>query len=136
MDDLGYPFEACLDWLRVELANVHADNLIELLKACGESGGYGLVESLMRTSANLRSDLIVHGELQAKQGWVAGTAKLAVFAPWLVAWMLSRRPEAFDFYNSAVGNSILLGGLGLCVLAYILINRFGRQAQPRRVFPS
>ena len=134
LDELGIPFDECLNWLRVELSDVNADSLIELLIASTESGGVGLVENLTRFAASLRAELVIRGELQAKQGWVTGTAKLALSAPWIVAWMLSRRAEAASFYCSAQGSFVLFIGLLVCVGAYLLIVRFGRLAKPMRVF--
>jgi tight adherence protein B len=134
LDELGIPFDECLNWLRVELSDVNADSLIELLIASNESGGVGLVENLTHFAANLRAELVIRGELQAKQGWVTGTAKLALIAPWIVAWMLSRRAEAASFYCSSLGDCVLFIGLLVCVGAYLLIVRFGRLAKPVRVF--
>ena len=134
LDEKGIPFDECLQWLRVELSDVNADTLIEVIIASLDSGGVGLVENLSKSAANLRAEIVTRGELQAKQGWVAGTAKLALVAPWAVAWMLSRRPEALDFYSSVKGSLVLVVGLVICVGAYLLISRFGRISKPVRVF--
>jgi tight adherence protein B len=136
LDELGHSFEDCLRWLRVELSDVSADTVIELLLVSLKTGGFGLVGNLARMATNLRGDLAHRGEIQAKQGWVTGTAKLAILAPWVIAVMLSGRSEAMSFYASASGTLILASGLTVCVFAYWLVNRFGRLAEPRRVFAS
>lgn len=134
LESQGFDWSELLTWLRVELSNVHSDQLIELLLLSRVSGGYGLVTNLNRLALNIRSEIALQGELQAKQGWVIGTAKLAIFAPWIVAIMLSRRPEALDFYNSIEGLGVLSVGLAVCLVAYAIINAFGKLPTLKRVF--
>lgn len=132
--DRGLPLDSCLDWLQSELSNVYADQLLELLKVTESSGGSGIVVNLNRVSKVLRDEIVLRGELQAKQGWVLGTAKVAVLAPWLIAAMLARRPEALTYYSSNVGTAMLLTGLVACAVAYWLIGRFASTHAAVRVF--
>lgn len=134
MDTAGYPFDNSLDWLAVELSNIYADQIIELLRVSMRSGGFGLVDRLNKLASVLRAQRVLAGELQAKQGWVTGTAKMALLAPWFVAFLLSRRTETSQFYNSAAGTSVLCLGLALCLFAYFVIVKFGQVPTPRRVF--
>ena len=134
MDEKGIALEQTLDWLAVELSNVYADQLIELLRVSHRSGGFGLVANLGRLSTNLRQQVALHGELQAKQGWVTGTAKLALAAPWAIVYLLGLRGQNAAFYNSTAGLTLLLVGLGVCLFAYLLIVVMGRMPTPKRVF--
>lgn len=134
LDELGIPTDQTLDWLSVELSNVYADQLVQLLRVSVKSGGFGLVSNLGRLASSLRQQVALHGELQAKQGWVTGTAKLALAAPWAIVYLLGLRGQNSSFYNSAVGMTLLITGLGVCLFAYLLIGILGRMPASRRVF--
>jgi tight adherence protein B len=129
----GYSLEQSLDWLQLELSDVYADQLVHLLKISAVSGGTGLVANLNSLAATIREQAALDAEIVAKQGWVIGTAKLGIAAPWFIVLFLNQRPEAHGFYASAQGASLLLVGLVVCVCAYALILRVARLPQPRRV---
>jgi tight adherence protein B len=74
--------------------------------------------------------------LETKQGWVTGTAKLALVAPWIIVLFLVSRPENADIYNTNEGLTILLLGLTVSLVAYRLIGVLGNLAKPKRVFTS
>lgn len=132
--DSGWPFSQALDWLKLQLGQVHADRLIELIRITHSSGGAGYLDSLRRQSQITREEIALWGELESKQGWVQGTAKLAVLAPWFIVAILGNRPENSNVYNSAEGIMILLVGLGVSLFAYRLIAILGRLDKPVRVF--
>lgn len=132
--DKGYPLGTCLDWLKSELANAHADQIIELLSIAAQSGGRGIVVNLNAFAQTMRAEILLRSELQAKQGWVLGTAKVAVLAPWLIAVLLSRRPEALAYYSSNAGSALLIAGLVTCGFAYWLIGKFAGLRPLIRVF--
>lgn len=132
--DKGYPLGTCLDWLKSELANAHADQIIELLSITEQSGGKGIVVNLNAFAQTIRAEILLRSELQAKQGWVLGTAKVAVLAPWLIAVLLSRRPEALTYYSSNAGSALLIAGLVTCSFAYWLIAKFAGVRPMLRVF--
>lgn len=132
--DKGLPLASCLGWVQSEFSNVYSDQLIELLKVTESSGGTGIVVNLNRISKILREEIVLRGELQAKQGWVLGTAKVAVLAPWLIAAMLAKRPEALSYYSSQAGTAMLLSGLLACAGAYWLIGKFASTHSAVRVF--
>ena len=98
------------------------------------SGGAGYIESLNSQAKITRSDIATWGELESKQGWVTGTAKLALAAPWLVVVFLTSRPENVKIYNSNEGLTILLVGLTVSLIAYRLIGVLGNLTKPKRVF--
>ena len=82
-----------------------------------------LARNLGELADQIRTDAATLGEVQAKQGWVVGIAKLALATPWLVVAMLGTRPENAILYNSPTGLALLLGGLIACILAFAAIQR-------------
>ena len=134
IDESGYPLPQALEWLRLELSNPYADQLVELLLVTHRSGGFGLVANLDRLSAVIRADFATESELSAKQGWVIGTAKLGLASPWLILLFLNQRPEAHAFYASPQGLALLAVGLTACIVAYAAILGLSKLPQSRRVF--
>jgi tight adherence protein B len=132
--DAGWDLQQGLDWLKSQFGEVHADRLIELIGIVHASGGVGYLESLRIQGSKTRSDLALWGELESKQGWVKGTAKLAIVAPWLIVATLATRSENAQIYNSLEGTTILLLGLILSVVAYRLIAVLGSLSKAERVF--
>lgn len=132
----GYSSAEALEALKRELGDIRADRLIEVVLIANAIGGAGFHEAL-RTQATLtRHELALWGEIESKQGWVSGTAKIAVAAPWLIVVMLSSRPDNAASYASEAGASVLLLGLVVSVLAYRLIQILGSITQPKRIFVS
>jgi len=134
--DSGAGFEDSLDWLKSQFGQRHLDQLVELLRMVHNLGGAGYLAALRLQSAQTRSDLALWGELESKQGWVQGTAKLALIAPWIIVATLAARGENVAIYNSLEGITILLIGLAVSVFAYRLISMLGTLNRPRRVFAS
>ena len=132
--DSGHSFDTSLTVLKSELGQLHADRLIELIRLVHSSGGAGYIESLNSQAKITRSDIATWGVLESKQGWVTGTAKLALAAPWLVVVFLTSRPENVKIYNSNEGLTILLVGLTVSLIAYRLIGVLGNLTKPKRVF--
>lgn len=132
--DSGWSFDAAIDELKSEFGELHADRLCEVLRLVSASGSESLAASLRDQSANLRRDLVLAGQIEAKQGWVAGTAKIAVAAPWIVVAMLSTRTENAAAYNSAAGIAILFLGFVISLFAYRLVHLLGGLPETPRVF--
>jgi tight adherence protein B len=135
-DDLdgGIELGKSLQRLKVRLGHVHADRLIELLSLVEEVGGIGLIDSLRGQVKLVRQEVAFKGEISSKLGWITGTAKFAVGAPWLLVAMLSTRPENAAAYASAEGSSILLLGLAVSIFAFRLVQVFGVLPASPRVF--
>lgn len=131
--DSGSTLDSALVWLKSEVAEVHADRTIECLRISNEVGGSNLAQSLRQQSKQIRAELALWGEIESKQGWVVGTAKLAVAAPWLIVGMLAVRQENAAVYNSTQGASILFTGLLISVFAYRLIHYLAALPQNPRV---
>jgi tight adherence protein B len=100
------------------------------------TGSETLGITLRSQASALRRDLAIAGQLDSKQGWVAGTAKIAVAAPWVIVALLSSRTENASIYNTAEGAAILLLGFVVCVVAYRLVHLLGALPQQPRVFSS
>ena len=132
--DGGQSFELSLTALKSELGQLHADRLIELIRLVHLSGGAGYIDSLSSQAKITRSEIATWGELESKQGWVTGTAKLALVAPWVIVLFLASRPENVEIYNTNEGLTVLLIGLIVSLIAYRLIGLLGSLTKPKRVF--
>lgn len=132
--DTGWSFDDAIDELKSEFGEPHADRLCEVLRLVSSSGSQSLAASLREQSTNLRSDQAQAGQIEAKQGWVSGTAKIAVAAPWIVVAMLSTRSENADAYNSASGIAILFLGFVISLFAYRLVHLLSGLPESPRVF--
>lgn len=130
----GYSLEHSLVWLQAELGSVYADQLVQLLLVSLTSGGAGLVANLNNLSQVIRGQAALESELAAKQGWVTGTAKLGLAAPWLIVAFLNARPEAHSFYASSAGFILLTAGLAVCIVSYLMIQAAGKLPRSVRVF--
>lgn len=132
--EAGEPFYSALDWLKAQFGSRSADSVLELIRVVHEGGSQNYSQTLRRFARQLREDTALWGELESKQGWVMGTAKLALIAPWIVVATLSVRGENVAVYNSVDGLSILLLGLIASVLAHRMIVMLGELPKPDRVF--
>jgi tight adherence protein B len=134
--DRGESFDSSLAFLKSDLGQLHADRLIELIRIVHSSGGAGYLESLKEQGQITRTEIATWGELESKQGWVSGTAKLALVAPWIIVTFLSSRKENVAIYNTNEGLTILLVGLVVSLVAYRFIGILGNLTRPKRVFLS
>lgn len=125
-----------LDSLKAELGQAHADRLCEMLRVVSATGTETLGSSLRAQAGQIRNELSVLGQIESKQSWVAGTAKLAVIAPWVIVAMLSMRGENAELYNSAGGAMILFIGFIVSVFAYRLVHLLGVLPSQPRVWSS
>jgi tight adherence protein B len=132
--DKGSGADASLDWFKAQFGQLQADRLVELIRVVQKSGGAGYVDSLRDQSVRTRSDIALWGELESKQGWVTGTAKLAIVAPWIIVATLSSRPENVAIYNTSQGITILIFGLVVSIVSYRMVTLMGALTRPRRVF--
>ncbi len=126
-------FVACLDDLKVRLADPVGDRVVESLRLTREVGGSDLGRLLRTLSAFLRDDARTRAELATRQGWTVNGARLAVAAPWAVLALLATRGEAVEAYNSAAGVLVLAVGAGASLGAYRLMLALGRLPSEERV---
>lgn len=112
----------------------HADSLALLIEISAELGGRGLGDWWKKAASEIRSEQALMGEVMAKQGWVLGSAKVALIAPWLIAFVLLRLEQNREAYASELGALVLFFGLFLSLVAYALVNKLGKLRVPERVF--
>ncbi len=122
----GLPFSDSLDNLKARLASPIADRFIEITRLASGSGGRGYLNALRAQSLQLRLENSTWSEIQVKQNWVLGTAKLAVLAPWLILLLLSLRPETAIAFQSESGLVVLGIGLVASLFAFRLIKVLGK----------
>ena len=130
----GTDFGVAMTHFRDVMANANVDRLVELIRIISAAGGQGFHHALRNQAKQVRQDLALAGELESKQGWVTGTAKFAILAPWIVVLMLCVRPENTAAYSTTQGSGILLLGLLVSMFAYRLIQILGATGLPVRVF--
>lgn len=129
----GWLLDQVLDELKAGLGTVASDLTIEVLRQAGLSGGYGLADALLAQANDLRHAENDLAQIAAKQGWVLGTAKLAVAAPWVVLVLVAIRPENASLFASASGTLVMLVGLTASIVAYRLVSRIGHIPELPRV---
>lgn len=130
----GKPLSECLTVFRNRIGSRHADKLSLLIEISSELGSADIAESWKKASINLRAEQAIFGEVLAKQGWVLGSAKVALVAPWLVAFLLIRLEQNRAAFETDLGALVLLVGLLMSVLAYVAVNKLGQLTLPGRIF--
>ena len=129
----GLGLDAALTQLKQRFGLSICDSTIETLRLVNDSGGAGYLSALRHQSRAIRASSSVSQQIQAKQGWVLGTAKVAVAAPWLIVVLLSGRTENAAAYSSLQGSMLLFAGLAASVVAVYLISKIGKTDEQIRV---
>ena len=132
--DAGIPLGDSLELFKKRMGSRHADYLALLIEITTELGGRGLGDWWRKAASELRREQALLGEVMAKQGWVLGSAKVALIAPWLIAFVLLRLEQNREAYASELGAMVLFFGLMLSLVAYALVNKLGQLKLPERVF--
>lgn len=127
-------FGLCVTELKATLADPVADRILETVRMSREVGGSELTTVLRNLAAYLRQEAAIRSEVEARQSWVVNAARLGVAAPWIVLLLLATRPEAAAAYNTPAGAVLIVGGLGVSVVAYRLMIAIGRIPEERRWF--
>jgi tight adherence protein B len=126
-------FGDCLDRLKTSLADPIGDRIIESIRLAREVGGTDLGRLLRTLSQFLREDVRTRAELETRQGWTIGAARLALAAPWIILGMLALRPETVVAYDSAAGVVVLFGGAVVSFTAYRVMLRVAQLPAEERV---
>ncbi len=127
-------FELALDKMKETVADPVADRIVEALRVARSVGGADLTRLLQDLATLLREDARVRGELEARQSWTVGAARLGLAAPWIVLLLLSGGGASAHVWNSPGGIAVLFGGAGACVIAYLLMKAIGRlSTDPRNL---
>ncbi len=127
-------FDSAVTRLKDELADATADRIIETLRMARQVGGTELPGVLRSLSAAVRAEAAVRGEVQARQSWIRGAAIVGVISPWAILAMLLTRPDAAEAYATPTGVALIVGAAVVSVVAFRLMLRIGRLAEPRRWF--
>lgn len=123
-----------LDDLKEHFADPTADRLIEVLRMAREVGGTELPGVLRDLAVQLRQDLALRAEVEARQSWVTNAGKLGLAAPWIVLGLLCTRPEAAAAYATPQGTLLLLAAAVVTLVAYRVMLAIGRLPEDRRWF--
>jgi tight adherence protein B len=134
--DSGFGMDQSLDWFKSQLGQIQADRFVELIRIVHSSGGVGYLDSLRAQAVRTRAEIALWAELDSKQGWVTGTAKLAIVAPWIVVGTLAARAENVAIYNTAEGTGVLVIGLLVSLIAYRIVGLLGSLSKPGRVLTN
>ncbi|WP_313409858.1 type II secretion system F family protein [Aeromicrobium sp.] len=126
-------FTESLDLLKTRLGDLVGDRVVEALRIAREVGGGDLGRLLRSLSGFLRDDLRTRGEIESRQSWTIGAARLAVAAPWLVLLMMSFQRDVIARFATPAGVTLLLGGAVTCLVAYRLMLRLGRLPVEQRI---
>ncbi|SKB09528.1 tight adherence protein B [Aeromicrobium choanae] len=126
-------FAESLDRLKARLADPIGDRVVEALRIAREVGGGDLGRLLRSLSGFLRDDLRTRGELESRQSWTIGAARLAVAAPWLVLLMMSLQRDVIARFATPSGVVLLVAGATTCLVAYRLMLRLGRLPTEQRI---
>jgi tight adherence protein B len=132
--DAGIELGKALESFKRRIGSRHADFLALLIEISTELGGRGLGDWWKKAASDIRQEQSLMGEVMAKQGWVLGSAKVALIAPWLIAFVLLRLEQNREAYASELGALVLFFGLFLSIVAYALVNKLGTLKVPERVF--
>lgn len=127
-------FESSLDRLKSSLADPIGDRIIETLRMARQVGGTELTGVLRALSASVRADAALRGEVEARQSWIRGAAVLGAIAPWVILGLLVMRPEGAEAYGTAEGMLVICMGAAVSTIAFRIMVRIGRLAEPRRWF--
>lgn len=110
------------------------DFLALVLMISVELGGRGLADVWQQSASDVRAEQQILAEVIARQSWVLASAKLALLAPWLVAFLLLGPTGNREAFASEAGTLVLLLGLLLSASAYFLTNLLGKLKLPGRLF--
>ena len=126
-------FNAGLDLIAQNLENPQADKFVASLQIAHEVGGTDLGVLLRTLSEVMREELVLRGEIVARQSWTINGAKLAVAAPWVTALVLSTRDTAADVYFSASGMRMLAICAVVSMFAYIAMMKMAELPVEKRL---
>jgi len=129
----GLPLDTALVNLKARLGTPIVDRFVELTRLANQSGGRGYLAALRAQAVQLRLENATWSEVQVKQNWIISSAKLAVFAPWLVLILLSIRRETAEAFNTETGVMVLLIGLSASLFAFQLVKFLSSIPKRQRV---
>ena len=126
-------FNAGLNLMAQNLEDPQADKFVASLQIAHEVGGADLGVLLRTLSEVMREELVLRGEIVARQSWTVNGAKLAVAAPWVTALVLSTRDTAANVYMSASGLRMLSVCAVISVFAYLAMIKLAELPKEKRL---
>ena len=126
-------FNAGLHLIAKNLKDPQADKFVASLQIAHEVGGADLGVLLRTLSEVMREELVLRGEIVARQSWTVNGAKLAVAAPWVTALVLATRDAAANVYMSASGIRMLAICAIVSVLAYVAMMKIAELPAEKRL---
>ena len=126
-------FNAGLNLIAQNLEEPQADKFVASLQIAHEVGGADLGVLLRTLSEVMREELVLRGEIVARQSWTVNGAKLAVAAPWITALVLSTRDTAANVYMSASGLRMLAACAVISVFAYVAMMKLAELPKEKRL---
>ena len=126
-------FNAGLKLISHNLEDPQADKFVASLQIAHEVGGADLGVLLRTLSEVMREELVLRGEIVARQSWTVNGAKLAVAAPWVTALVLSTRDTAANVYMSASGIRMLAACAVISVFAYLAMMKLAELPKEKRL---
>ncbi|MEK9536160.1 MAG: type II secretion system F family protein [Aquiluna sp.] len=130
----GDDTEVALEHFKNRMGSRSADFLAIVLLLVEEVGGRGEADNWEQAARDIRQEQAVIAQVRAKQGWVLGSAKIALLAPWLICLLLLNVEQNRLAFSTHQGSLVLVMGLLLSLFAYFLTNLLGRLRLPERVF--
>lgn len=132
--DRGEEIQVALARFRSSFGSRHADFLALLIELSEELGSNSMAKTWESAATELRSEQAIFGQVLAKQGWVLGSAKISLVAPWLIALVLIQLEQNKQAFATELGALVLVLGLALSTLAYFFVNRLAKLSMPHRIF--
>jgi len=126
-------FNAGLNIVAQYLKDPQADKFVSSLHVAHEVGGIDLGILLRTLSEVMREELVIRGEIIARQSWTVSGARLAVAAPWITVLVLSTRESAANVYVSPSGIRMLAACAVISALAYILMTKMAELPKEKRL---
>jgi len=126
-------FNAGLTLVSENLEDPQADKFVASLQIAYEVGGADLGVLLRTLSEVMRDELILRGEIVARQSWTVNGAKLAVAAPWVTALVLSTRETAANVYTSPSGIRMLAICAVISLIAYLAMMKIAELPKEKRL---
>jgi len=126
-------FTAGLNLISQNLQDPQADKFVASIQIAHEVGGADLGVLLRTLSEVMREELVLRGEIVARQSWTVNGAKLAVAAPWVTALVLSTRDSAANVYLSASGIRMLAICAVVSALAYVAMMKIAELPTEKRL---
>lgn len=126
-------FSTALNLIAQDLRDSQADKFVASIMVAHEVGGVDLGVLLRTLSEVMREELVLRGEIVARQSWTISGAKLAVAAPWVTALVLSTRDTAANVYLSGNGIRMLFTCAVISLLAYLAMMKIAELPEEKRL---